>query len=240
MPVKPCAKPRAGKVAGGSTRRRAVRPRPAASIMTVWHDPSGLPHIFMGRRDASLRFMPGYLVFPGGRVEPSDKHISEKDHLARACGQTLQAELGGAALPQSYARAALRECVEETGLDLAQHLEGNLTYIARAITPPHLSMRYDTRFFLATVAPSAQPPLPQTQGDGELLQPDWFSLHDLASEPLHHVTQAVLKHGLQGVLATHPRLLVADRMPKRWKGSAPLRSRDIKATQSASRTPSRS
>lgn len=225
---------------GGYARRRAVRPRPAASIMTVWHDPSGLPHIFMGRRDASLRFMPGYLVFPGGRVERLDEDGSKKDQLSKACTQTLQAELGSASWPQTFARAALRECVEETGLDLAPHLDGNLTYIARAITPPNLSMRYDTRFFLATVAPSAQPPLPQTQGDGELLQPDWFSLDNLASEPLHHVTQAVLNHGLQGDLATYRRLLVADRVPKRWTGSAPLRSRDLKAVQSASRTPSRS
>jgi 8-oxo-dGTP pyrophosphatase MutT (NUDIX family) len=207
--------------------------------MIVWHDPSGLPHIFMGRRDASLRFMPGYLVFPGGRVERSDEHGSKKDHLTSACAQTLQAELGSDTLPQTFARATLRECVEETGLDLARHLDGNLTYIARAITPPHLSMRYDTRFFLAAVVPSAQPPLPQAPGDGELLQPGWFSLDNLASEPLHHVTQAVLTHGLQGDLATCRRLLVADRVPKRWTGSAPLRSRDLKAAQSASRMPSR-
>jgi len=227
-------------VGGGSARRRAVRPRPAASVMTIWHDPSGLPHIFMGRRDASLRFMPGYLVFPGGRVERRDEYGSKKDHLTKACTQTLQAELGSASWPQTFARAALRECVEETGLDLAPYLDGNLTYIARAITPPHFSMRYDTRFFLATVVPSTQPPLPHAQGDGELLQPGWFSLDSLASEPLHHVTQAVLSHGLQSDLANRPRLLVADRMPKHWTGSAPLRSRDLKAAQSAPRTPSRS
>ncbi len=194
----------------------------------------------MGRRDASLRFMPGYLVFPGGRVERSDGHPSVKDYLSVACAQTLQAELRPASRPQTFARAALRECVEETGLDLAPHLDGHLTYIARAITPPHLSMRYDTRFFLATVVPSAEPPLPQGQGDGELLQPDWFSLDKLAGQPLHHVTQAVLNHGLQGDLASHPRLLVADRVPKHWTGSAPLRSRHLKAAQSAPAKSSRS
>ncbi len=190
----------------------------------------GMPHVFMGRRHASLKFMPGFLVFPGGRVESRDRRDETEDRLTAACVRTLDAEATGLA-GQSFARAALRECLEETGLALPEHLEGELTYIARAITPPHLPIRYDTRFFLAEVKASDAPPMPTVSGDGELLQPGWFAARVLAAEPLHHVTRAVLNHGLLDDVTAQSRLLVADRIPKRWNGLPPLRSRDLKAAQ---------
>lgn len=194
-----------------------------------------MPHIFMGRRHASLKFMPGFLVFPGGRVEPRDRLDETKDRLTAACARVLDAEVAGIA-GSSFAQAALRECLEETGLALAGHLDGSLIYIARAITPPHLPIRYDTRFFLAKVKATEVPPMPTGSGDGELLQPGWFAAPSLADQPLHHVTQAVLNHGLQEDVTEQSRLLVADRRPKRWKGLPPLRSRDLRAAQTKNDT----
>jgi 8-oxo-dGTP pyrophosphatase MutT (NUDIX family) len=192
-----------------------------------------VPHIYMGRRHASLKFMPGFLVFPGGRVEARDRLDHTQDRLTAACARVLDAELAGMA-GSSFARAALRECLEETGLALACHLDGDLTYIARAVTPPHLPIRYDTRFFLARVKGSAAPPKPAHSGDGELLQPGWFAAPSLVAEPLHHVTRAVLNHGLLEDVTEQSRLLIADRLPKRWEGAPPLRSRDLKAAQAKS------
>lgn len=56
---------------GGRKPKRAVRPKDAASLI-LWKDgPRGI-EILMGRRHHNLRFMPGVLVFPGGRVDHDD------------------------------------------------------------------------------------------------------------------------------------------------------------------------
>ncbi|MFK7791813.1 MAG: hypothetical protein AB8B88_03990, partial [Devosiaceae bacterium] len=110
-----------------------------------------------------------------------------------------------------------------------------LRYIARAITPPRFPIRYDTRFFLGTLA-NSQLPARIASGDGELVSPDWYNQAALVGEPLHHVTQTVLDHAVQvtlGLSDVMTRLLVADRRPKRWDGEPPLRSAALKANQSA-------
>ncbi len=74
----------------------------------------------MGRRPASMRFMPGRYVFPGGAREAVDPTL--------AC-------------------TALRETREETGLTVAGI--DSLHPIARAITPEASPIRFDTVFYLA-------------------------------------------------------------------------------------------
>lgn len=59
---------------------KALRPRDAASLLLV--DRSGSePRILMGRRHASLVFMPGKFVFPGGRADPVDGAIAAAAEL---------------------------------------------------------------------------------------------------------------------------------------------------------------
>ncbi|MFK7792160.1 MAG: hydrolase, partial [Devosiaceae bacterium] len=149
----------------------AARARPAASLILLCRNASGQALVFMGRRNASLKFLPGYLVFPGGRVERQDYATSQAP-LDLACGTVLDAELGGIGgmSATAYANAALRECAEETGLDAERHLAAPLRYIARAITPPRFPIRYDTRFFLGTLA-NSQLPARIASGDGELVSP---------------------------------------------------------------------
>ena len=54
--------------------RRAVRPLDAASLVLV--DRSGTtPRFLLGRRHTRHNFMPGFMVFPGGRLEPADRHM---------------------------------------------------------------------------------------------------------------------------------------------------------------------
>ena len=55
-----------------AARRRAVRPRDAASLIIVRPGADG-PEVLMGMRGARHRFMPNRLVFPGGRVDPDDR-----------------------------------------------------------------------------------------------------------------------------------------------------------------------
>jgi 8-oxo-dGTP pyrophosphatase MutT (NUDIX family) len=77
--------------------------------------PSGLgAEVLLGRRSGRSRFMPGIYVFPGGRVGPEDRQPSgfaeplpdPPPGLDRATRQRLPV----------FARAALRETYEETGL----------------------------------------------------------------------------------------------------------------------------
>lgn len=208
----------------------AVRARAAASLIAIWRDSQAQPYVFMGRRNESLRFLPGVMVFPGGKVEQSEAVPSVT--LDEPSMQELQFERPTGPSPDALAATALRECHEETGLDAAPHIVGQLRYIARAITPPHLPVRYDTHFLLARFQTSATPPKPQQDGDGELVETAWFSQAQLADQKLHHVTRHVLDFCLArpepATLAMQERTLVADKRPKRWRGQNPLRSRHLR------------
>ena len=48
-----------------------VTPAPAASVVLLRDTDAG-PEILYLRRNPDLRFMGGYWVFPGGRVDPGD------------------------------------------------------------------------------------------------------------------------------------------------------------------------
>lgn len=85
----------------------------------------------MGRRSAASLFLPGFWVFPGGRVEP---HDGPGDGRWRA--------------------AAVREVREEVGLELAP---ASLLPFDRWLTPEGLPRRFDTVFFLAPVDAGATP-----------------------------------------------------------------------------------
>lgn len=150
-----------GKTGMAQTPRSRVRPRHAASLILLREGPSGLT-VLMGRRGLSARFMPGFYVCPGGRVAADDR--------APWMGEADAAERNPF---HRFARAALRETFEETGIlvgvpassqvtaaprfpiEAAYAAQGLvpdlrlLTFIGRAITPTASPMRFDTRFFLA-------------------------------------------------------------------------------------------
>jgi 8-oxo-dGTP pyrophosphatase MutT (NUDIX family) len=212
-----------------------VRARPAASLIALWHDSTGTPFVFMGRRHESLRFLPGVMVFPGGKVER--REATAAIGLDEPSVQELQYERPAGPSPDVLASTALRECLEETGLDAAPHVANRLRYVARAITPPHLPIRYDTHFLLAQLRSSAHPPNPHQAGDGELLETGWFSQAQLVERELHPVTRHVLDFCLAGqnisTLSMTARTLIADRRPKLWRGLDPVRSRDLRAALEA-------
>ena len=99
----------------------------------------------MVRRTPKARFMGGAWVFPGGAV---DAHEGEGDAAHRA--------------------AAVRELAEEAGIALGD--PAALVPFARWITPPEVTIRFDTYFFLA-VAPAGQ----EAVHDGEeIVDARWF------------------------------------------------------------------
>ncbi|MEM9574856.1 MAG: NUDIX hydrolase [Pseudomonadota bacterium] len=162
-----------------------TRPKNAASLIVA--DISGPnPRFLMGQRSNAHVFMPGFFVFPGGRMErgdTTDQSIHKTD-TARLEAQSTRQNLAAALLG-----CALRETFEETGLDLSAHV-GPMRYISRAITPPGQIRRYDTRFFL-TLASSAS--LDQlSPPDNELLTVDWFDAQSIPKARLHRITGLVL------------------------------------------------
>lgn len=169
------------------------RPRDAATLIVL--DRSGArPHVLMGRRRHDLAFMPGALVFPGGRVEPEDRSLPVAAPLHPVVDGKLQQNVQrpSPAKARGYAQAALRETFEETGL---RHPEppdlSGLRFVARAVTPPRLVRRFDTRFF--TIDADALQQQAEVVGpDAELTELVWLPLDAMDSGP-HAITRVVLQ-----------------------------------------------
>src|SRR5829696_6786275 len=101
-------------------------PRQAATVIVLRGGSQRL-EVLLVQRTPKARFMGGAWVFPGGAV---DAHEGEGDVAHRA--------------------AAIREVQEETGITLPD--AAALVPFARWITPPEVSIRFDTYFFIG-VAP---------------------------------------------------------------------------------------
>ena len=119
-------------------------PRQAATVVVLRGGADRL-EVLMVQRTPKARFMGGAWVFPGGAV---DAHEGEGDAAHRA--------------------AAVREVQEEVQITLPDAQA--LVPFARWITPPEVSIRFDTYFFLA-VAPDGAEAIP----DGsEIVDARWF------------------------------------------------------------------
>ena len=148
--------------------------------------------------------MPGFYVFPGGRVSAEDKlHFDTKSLKGRDINASKLALMS----------AAIRETYEETGLllgypalhddnrpvrtalEVAYHARrlrpaiGALKYVGRAITPRQSPMRFNTRFFSADrlLAHGA------LTGNGELDDLGWRTLEECQSLPMADVTRFMLR-----------------------------------------------
>lgn len=171
------------------TKRRAVKPRDAASLIIVRPGPSG-PEVLMGMRGARHRFMPNRLVFPGGRVDPADRY----GKFAMPLRGETRALLERTATPsraQAIAIAVARELDEETGLTLGvpPDLDG-LSYLLRAVTPPTMPMRFNARFLVVDAARVSG----TLAGSGELENLRYYPVTEALSLDLADITQSVLEN----------------------------------------------
>ncbi|MDQ0393058.1 NUDIX hydrolase [Labrys monachus] len=196
-------------------RTRAASPRDAASLILV--DRSGrVPKVLMGRRHHGHVFMPGFMVFPGGRVEAADRSMRVYGSLAPHTERNLLARVSRPSPGKARALAlcAIRETFEETGLLLGETGLGAppatsapwrafaarevypapeaLHFVARAITPPRHPRRFDTRFFVADAANIAG----RTDGvigpDTELVELKWLGFDETQDENLADITRKIL------------------------------------------------
>lgn len=118
-------------------------PRQAATVILLRGGSSTL-EVLLVKRTEQARFMGGVWVFPGGAVDEQD---GEDPHRS----------------------AAARELLEEASITIAKPSE--LVEFSRWITPAQVSVRFDTRFFLAQL-PEGQEP--RVDGE-ECVDQGWFT-----------------------------------------------------------------
>lgn len=232
-PAKTLAKTPA-KTPPGAAKAR-VRPRDAATLVILDPDPEpDRTRVLMGRRAPKHDFLPNVFVFPGGRVDKTDRHSPSGRGLDRQVADKIEV---APAQAHALATAAIRETFEETGLALldqadsaapqplpprpepgARHGDEGvaggvyssgwpgpgliprhhvLDYLGRAITPAPSPKRFDTRFFVAHAMHAEG----ELEGNGELLDLDWYPLPEALKLPLIDVTEFMLRQ-VQELLRT--------------------------------------
>jgi 8-oxo-dGTP pyrophosphatase MutT (NUDIX family) len=182
-----------GADAGGRKPKRAVRPKDAASLILWREGPNGV-EILMGRRHHNMRFMPGVLVFPGGRVDLADYRARPITDLPATTRRMLEIS-ARPSQATALAVCALRELEEEAGLVLGEMVAGRLHpnlaplhYLTRAITPADRPMRFHARFLIA----EARHATGDIRGSGELEEVRFFALDELPAQPLAKITAMIL------------------------------------------------
>ena len=126
-----------------NTSGQETVPRQAATVIVLRGGAEAL-QVLLVRRTEQARFMGGVWVFPGGAV---DAHEGEGDRAHRA--------------------AAVREVAEEVQIALPDPEQ--LVPFARWITPPEVTIRFDTADALLEWASTneVRPVQPRVEGQGE-------------------------------------------------------------------------
>lgn len=184
------------------------RPKDAATLILT-RGTSGSTEVLMGRRAPGHVFMASKWVFPGGRIERADYTAASATDLPHQDAARLARE-GNARRARALALTAVRETFEETGLMLAEPAPvasvagpwrefraagalpdlAALSYVARAITPPGRTRRFDARFFMADAKALLHPE--PTAGSGELDEIAWMPLAEARALDLPAITRFVL------------------------------------------------
>jgi 8-oxo-dGTP pyrophosphatase MutT (NUDIX family) len=189
---------------------RAARPRDAATLI-IYREHRGAIEVLMGERHHKHKFLPQRYVFPGGRVDPEDARV----RTARPVRDDVLALLSRKAAPgraRALVAAAVRETFEEAGLmigapdpspgravpenwrhffatGMAPDL-GDITYVARAVTPPWRPIRFNARFLMIDAR--------HIQGDlgggtGELINLTFVPVPETQKLELALITKRVLE-----------------------------------------------
>jgi 8-oxo-dGTP pyrophosphatase MutT (NUDIX family) len=158
-----------------------------------------------------MAFMANKFVFPGGRVDPGDQRIllggELRPHVAERLTQHANAQRA-----RGFALAAIRETFEEAGILVGERSDrlprtrapawkkflahgiaprlDTLEFIARAITPPNRTRRFDARFFMADAETIAH--TLDARENEELLTPAWLALAEARALDLPSITRVVL------------------------------------------------
>ena len=208
-------------------------PRDASTLIIM--DGEGLnARVLMGRRHQGHEFMPGLFVFPGGRVDRSDGSVPATTELHPVIEDKIFTNLRNKPSrrrARALALAALRETYEEAGLLLGEPGGGfksthpdwqgfselgitpslnPLRLVARAITPPGRTRRFDAWFFVTKASHIAH--TLEKRPTDELQDLHWLSIEDAMKLELPVITVTVLKD-LQDRLRTDAQLEPTSQLP---------------------------
>jgi 8-oxo-dGTP pyrophosphatase MutT (NUDIX family) len=192
-----------------------IRPKDAATLILI--DRAGrFPKVLLGKRHARHKFMAGKFVFPGGRVDPTDKAMPVASALDPNAEMRLMQRFHKASpvRARALALAAVRETFEETGLLLGSRGEaartpagvwsefarhkilpdlGRIQFIGRAITPPGRVRRFDARFFTVDASAIADRVEGVVGPDSELVELVWLPLTEVKHLDMPAVTGVMLE-----------------------------------------------
>jgi 8-oxo-dGTP pyrophosphatase MutT (NUDIX family) len=192
-----------------------VRPRDAATMIII--DRSGTPKVLLGRRHHGHKFMPGKFVFPGGRVEPLDRRMTAASPIAPQVEAQLMKTMQRPSPDKArgLVLAAIRETFEETGIMIGAKSTAPLRspggpwdsfvqagvvpdlapvhFVARAITPPARTKRFDTRFFAVDASAIAARLEGVVGPDTELTELVWLPIGEASRLDMPAITTAVLE-----------------------------------------------
>lgn len=199
------------------------RPRDAATLILL-DGKGGDTRVLMGRRHMRHAFMPGKIVFPGGRTDATDGRVP----VATSLHPQVEARIANGRVTAARARAialsAVRETYEEAGLligrpgafatgkpdwqgfvdhNVVPSLDG-LRFIARAVTPPGRVRRFDTRF-LAAFRDEVAVELAGGGPTGELEEIMWVPLKEAVETDIPAITRTILGE-LAAQLSDDPQL----------------------------------
>jgi 8-oxo-dGTP pyrophosphatase MutT (NUDIX family) len=193
-----------------------VKPRDSATLILI-DRAEKIPKVLLGRRHERHRFLPGKFVFPGGRIEPTDRLMAvsaalHDRHVAKLMRRLKRPSLAKAA---AFALAAVRETYEETGIMLGTPSTGAVNtppgpweafakagivpdlsaihFIARAITPPGRPLRFDSRFFAADISAIARRDDGFVGPDKELVELVWLPITEARQLDMPGITAVVLE-----------------------------------------------
>jgi ribonuclease/clavin/mitogillin len=167
----------------------------AASVLLARR--RGSREVFVVARAAALRFLGGFLAFPGGKVHSSDhelargtpglsgQHVAAIRELFEEIGVLLAHDATGA-FPSAEELAPLRRelMAEQITFNelLARHRlhlrPDDLTFAGSLVTPPFSPFRFDTAFFVAVLPPGQSAEV----WPGELTEGDWHSAEDVLAD----------------------------------------------------------
>jgi len=193
-----------------------LRPKDSATLILIDRS-EPVPKVLLGRRHSRHKFVPGKFVFPGGRVETSDRQMrfAAPLHERHAARLLYKLKRPSAAKAAGFALAAVRETYEETGLMVGRRSSEPVTapggpwqafaqarvlpdlsrihFVARAITPTNRPRRFDSRFFAADISTIAHRADGFVGPDAELVELVWLPITEASRLDMPRITTIVLE-----------------------------------------------
>jgi 8-oxo-dGTP pyrophosphatase MutT (NUDIX family) len=146
--------------------------RNAATVVVV-RPAHAAVDVLVVRRSMASRFVPGFVVFPGGAIDHEDDELAARwfgspDQRARACAIRELAEEVGLAATRAGVQPSGAAAIHEPGFEPPSVHQ--LPQIGRWVAPEFMPVRFDARFFAVACDRGVDP-----QADGVEVNAAWWA-----------------------------------------------------------------